>query len=304
MIFYIIFRKILKGIVLWFGSIYFLKINPNIVVVMAGGLGDQMCRYALSLAIQELVCLPVSFELSFYKKGKDDFGIEDRKFLLNKIFPLVKINYASKLRIACYRNSTPHAQFECLLKKQPVYIDNINSYYNLFKNQIKTDCFLFDLGLNEKNKMILKHIKSTKYAVALHIRRGDILIYEQKGIKYSLSIIEYILNSIDYIAKKTFPESIVIFVFSNDINWCKENIQCQHEIVFVDNAGDLGPAEDMFLMTQCRHFILSKSTFGYWGASLSDSVDKIILLPSENDRCVPEEYEYKKIYGNSGDARG
>ena len=39
------------------------------------------------------------------------------------------------------------------------------------------------------------------------------------------------------------------------------------------------PAYDLYLMSLCKHFILSPSTLHYWGAYLSKFKDKICLAP-------------------------
>ena len=40
------------------------------------------------------------------------------------------------------------------------------------------------------------------------------------------------------------------------------------------------PAYDLYLMSKCKHFILSPSTLHYWGARLSSNLDKICISPS------------------------
>ena len=272
-------------------------IKPEIVIKMAGGLGDQMARYCLALTIQKIANLPICFDLSFYKKwGKDDFGVEERDFLLDKIFPTISIKEASELKISLYRKyaaQTP--KYNKLIKRQAMYIENIHRYHDHFLyKDCRTDCFEFSLDLNNYKKEILSCILNT-CGIALHIRRGDILVYEQKGVKYFLPTVNYVFNAINYIVSKINLEKIVIFVFSNDIAWCKENIVSRYDIIFVENNGGVfAPAEDMFLMSQCHHFILSKSAFGYWAARLAKSDDKIILIPSEADRDIPQEFDSAK----------
>ena len=40
------------------------------------------------------------------------------------------------------------------------------------------------------------------------------------------------------------------------------------------------PAYDLYLMSLCKHFILSPSTLHYWGAFLSRNKNKICISPS------------------------
>ena len=52
------------------------------------------------------------------------------------------------------------------------------------------------------------------------------------------------------------------------------------------NQGDENAYADLWLMTQCQHFIIANSTFSWWGAWLSSSKDKVIYVP-----------KYKKLAG-------
>lgn len=47
------------------------------------------------------------------------------------------------------------------------------------------------------------------------------------------------------------------------------------------NKGDDNAYADLWLMTQCRHFIIANSTFSWWGAWLADAESKIIICPKQ-----------------------
>lgn len=69
----------------------------------------------------------------------------------------------------------------------------------------------------------------------------------------------------------------VFFVFSDDIQWVKDNIKTDKDLVFVDK-NNTAP-DDMQLLSSCKHFIMSNSTFSWWSAFLSKNENKIVMAP-------------------------
>lgn len=106
-----------------------------------------------------------------------------------------------------------------------------------------------------------------KPVIAIHVRRGDYVSnpnYHSLPDKYYIQALE-----------KFFPqwmEKYNILVFSDDITWCKTYFNGAN-IYFSEGRTDL---EDLCLMSQCNDFILSNSSFSWWGAWLSNTTGQII----------------------------
>ncbi len=45
------------------------------------------------------------------------------------------------------------------------------------------------------------------------------------------------------------------------------------------NKGEDSTYEDLWLMSQCRHFVLANSSFSWWGAWLGRSSDSMVVSP-------------------------
>ena len=72
-----------------------------------------------------------------------------------------------------------------------------------------------------------------------------------------------------------------LFVFSDDIGWCKENSKAlgMHQfkdVCFVEGNGNGKNYIDMQLMSYCKGMILSNSSFSYLAALLNEHEDAIL----------------------------
>jgi hypothetical protein len=71
-----------------------------------------------------------------------------------------------------------------------------------------------------------------------------------------------------------------IYVFSDDLEWCKENLKFESPYKFVEHTYAGTKFQDYLrLMSACRHFILPNSSFAWWAAYLSKYEDKIVTVP-------------------------
>jgi hypothetical protein len=71
------------------------------------------------------------------------------------------------------------------------------------------------------------------------------------------------------------------FVFSDDQEAARAKLALPAgRATFVSyNRGDENVCVDLWLMTQCRHFITANSTFSWWGAWLAQEKEKIVVTP-------------------------
>lgn len=131
--------------------------------------------------------------------------------------------------------------------------------------------------LSENTKRWKKIIESEKMPVSLHIRRGD---YVQKDINRKIYVqlpVSYYHKAVDLI--KEYNDISSLFVFSNDIPWCKEQFKFDVPVYYVEGNDDDHGYEDMYLMSLCRHNVAANSTFSWWGAWLNRNKDKMVICP-------------------------
>ena len=102
---------------------------------------------------------------------------------------------------------------------------------------------------------------------AINVRRGDYLTQPRR---HPVVTLDYINKALELL-----PRCDKILVMSDDLEWCKQNIK-QDNLIFVNNYWD---CEGLWLLSLCDHFIISNSTFSWWGAWLSRTENKVVIAP-------------------------
>lgn len=135
--------------------------------------------------------------------------------------------------------------------------------------------FKVNTPLSDRNAKMIDELKSCN-SVCVHMRRGDFL--EDHWNFLVVCNEEYYQKGMDYIAERV--ENPVFYIFSNtpnEIGWIKENYHFTYPVRYVDLGN---PAhEDFRLMYNCEHFVISNSTFSWWGSYMSVNKDKIVVAP-------------------------
>jgi hypothetical protein len=208
-----------------------------------GGLGNQMFQYACGVGVSERCGTPLHL-------NKDSFHGYHRKLLIDK-FP-IQAEFSSQINPVVEEQGFPYNK----------NIENVTSgmlrgywqsekYFEHCKDRIRKDFYLPSKPNN---------------GVAVHVRRGDYLklqhihpvtplyFYEEVGKRYK---------------GKDF------YIFSDDMEWCKENIKMPGEMCFVE--GD--EFKHLTVMGGCESHIIANSTFSWWGAWLSGSEDVTVPMP-------------------------
>jgi hypothetical protein len=143
-------------------------------------------------------------------------------------------------------------------------------YFKKYTESIKS-LFSYPLEFLDKVYNNYPFFKNSTVA-AINVRRGDYLHLDQSVNHPSVSL-EYINE-----AYKHLPQHDVLLVMSDDIEWCKENINFPN-IVFNDNS-KFWNEEGIWLLSLCDYFIISNSTYSWWGAWMSKNTNKVVISPS------------------------
>lgn len=109
--------------------------------------------------------------------------------------------------------------------------------------------------------------------LSIHVRRGDYINLSQH---HPTSGIEYYATAARYITDRIQVDNYV--VFSDDIEYCKVLFGDLKDITYIEREKDY---IDLYLMSLCKHNIITNSTFSWWGAWLNQNPDKIVIAPQQ-----------------------
>lgn len=262
-----------------------------IVAELKGGLGNQMFQYASGLGI--------ALDRG-YKFGVDTAWFEENKNITTpRVYELdcFKLNYPiiarSKMVIGSRDNGS--GLFNLAKKKLRIYhetsfeydpltkqiSDNtyIDGYWQSFKyfdnvNQVVRDNFRFGRKLPGSHLAILEKMNAGT-SVSLHVRRADYVSNAETSKVHGAMGQDYYSKAIKHI--KQSVRDAHFYVFSDDINWCKQNLQIDAPHTYVE--GSKNGCDDMNLMSQCNHNIIANSSFSWWAAWLNENEEKIVVAP-------------------------
>jgi hypothetical protein len=143
-------------------------------------------------------------------------------------------------------------------------------YFDRIANIIKED-FTFINEVPKYYSALLSDINALQ-SVCLHIRRTD---YLDPRFNVHFIGLEYYQAACDQVAKELRHPHV--FVFSDDIEWCKSHLEISFAHTFVPH--DESGSNHLQLMTKCKHFIIANSTFSWWAAWLAVSTDNLVIAP-------------------------
>lgn len=292
-----------------------------IIVRLSGGMGNQMFQYALGRALSLKHNVPLKLDTTYlYHRIKmtnflrpnfnfrnfdlDVFNIQaeiakptEISFWNRPILGgwLMLIIDALLRKMAFLSGWEKGSGFdENVLKLGPdAYLQGFwqsEKYFIDIASQIRKDFTLKNL-VPQATEELLNEIDNTE-SLCVHLRRTH-----GGGSYHKKYDMDYYENGIRYIAEKKKIDKI--FVFSDDIEWCKDNIKFNYPTVFIGREYALSKGEgDLLLMSKCKNFIIPNSTFSWWGAWLSSNPDKIVITPKEwfgnttisTDDLIPENW--------------
>ena len=225
----------------------------NLYVYLQGGLGNQMFQYAAGVsALKEYSQFTnLKLDTSFYA-GQEVKVVKDG---------LTGRNYDLDVFNLSYNDVEEAPEGATLLKG---WFQNIEEFANV-ENLVR-DEFKFNIDFSDETKRIESLIASETNTIAVHVRRGDYL-YNPNCLAYHGVLGKEYYDEAIRMMNSTYTNPHY-FVFSEDIEWCRENIKAPNVTIVGPECNDYKDTGHLYLMTKCKSHIIANSSFSWWGAWL------------------------------------
>jgi hypothetical protein len=274
-----------------------MSISNKIIARNFGGIGNQLFIYATArrLAIvnaAELIIDDVSgfaYDHVYQRHSQlDHFNIHCRKATsIERLVPLHRVRRYLKRkwneRLPFFRRTYVVQQgvdFDSrILHYKPqgsVYLEGYWQSEGYFKDvevSIRQDLRITP-PTDADNLAMAAQIQGCT-AVAVHVRFFD----EPHTIETNNTPSDYYTRAVE--TMEHLAPSAHYFIFSDKPEAARARIPLSDGRVTMvaHNYGDEKAYADLWLMTQCRHFIIANSTFSWWGAWLSTHAAKVVIAP-------------------------
>ena len=190
--------------------------------------------------------------------------------------------------------------------------DNVNvagffqseKYFEHIEDEIRKD-YTFKSNWLEPSLNFMEQFGG-KEVLFLHVRRGDPNLIDKRGFKWAYVNLQdqHPTQPIEYYEKALtyFPDDMPVLVFSDSIEWCKEQDIFQPDrFMFSEpedkhDDGALVPYIDLCLMSLCSHAIIANSSMSWWGAWLQKNPHKKMIAPKMWFGSAYQFHDTKDLY--------
>jgi len=179
-------------------------------------------------------------------------------------------------RVGLIHNVEEHFDYKVPTTKN-VIIDGgfqQSTYFNEIRPVLLKE-FTPKYPLRNENKDLYDIINNTN-SVCISIRRGDYVTVPAFNKVYNICTKEYFDKAVEIIKQKV--EDPTFIMFSDDIDWCKKNLDLGCKTYYESGTDSIW--EKVRLMSACKHFIISNSSFSWMVQYLGQFPNKIVVSPN------------------------
>lgn len=271
------------------------------IIKLKGGLGNQMFQYSYAKLIEKLSGEEVRLDYSAFQTLKGDSVRVPRLAKFNLTLEAATNDDIRKVCLFKHKGNSLSYRYKLgifleskinkkyFLEPNRAYIlpeSIINHeyfdgywqswrYVDIVQDEILGDFTPgYELSLQTN---LTKEVMQGQDSVFVGVRRGD---YAEEKSHYGSFGAEYYLR-----AMKTIEEHVtnpVYYIFSNDIPWCKTNLDWGgRTVIYREKEQQTDDFEELMLMASCKHAIIINSSYHWWGATLISNSNKMVCCPAK-----------------------
>ena len=276
-----------------------------LIVKIKGGIGNQLFQYAFAKYLEKnshqlikldysscVGCSDITCEnrLKYFNISVDEVTQSEMKdvCLSKHNAPLLTRKY--KIQTLCELLFNKSYYFEKQKNRQFIDYSSLgkkryfDGYWQSWKyvyevrDELNKD-LIFNNEISQLTKQTIFKIQKEE-AVFIGIRRGDYISSKKARKRYGSFSKEYYVSAMKYVSD--IVRNPVFYIFSNDIDWCKKNLDFNgFNVVYREPHLQTNDLEELLIMSSCKHAIIVNSTFHWWGAFLIKNPNKIVVAPNE-----------------------
>lgn len=272
-----------------------------IVTKLMGGMGNQMFQYAFAKYLATKHNVPLKIDTRFLV---DRTPREESFVFRNYDLDIFNLNteVATQAEIANLTHRTsielgnkllnkiigrkhthvhePHFNFSetCFLATADSYLEGYwqsEKYFKPIEALLRSNDFSFKNPMSARAIALGNTIRSSN-SICVNVRRGDFVTNDFHG---AIGLDFYSKAELIVCPGLTDPH---YYVFSDEMDWCKENITFAGDVTYVGHEYAGSKFQDYIrLMAMCKHFIIPNSSFAWWAVWLNDSKNKMVVAPKK-----------------------
>ena len=265
-----------------------------VIAGLRGGLGNQMFQYSAGRRLAARRNTTLGLDLDFYR-GPVGTGTTVREYALDGFNISASIAGRTAIRRLKPTGRVSHRVWKRWPRTFPNYIVEQSMSFdprilNLSNRAYldgywQSEKYFADVAATLRAEFTLKQPLDSRASdlaqelrsvnsVALHVRRGD---YVGHPTYYSCDH-RYYERAIDALTRVAADPRL--YVFSDDVEWCRQSLRLGRDFVAVDDGfAGYKATGHLDLMRSCRHFIIANSSFSWWAAWLATHPAKRVFAP-------------------------
>lgn len=296
-----------------------------IILYVRGGLGNQLSQVAYTYILAKKKSEEIYIDSSSYQKYKirgyslehlmiadqlKDISQAGLSSFQRKNLVMKRKGYHLIEKIGTHIVSEMGESVFCFLAHRGCYYNFDSTYYGY--PEAKKNCqvkdvygyFLAERYFRENREELL-HLFSVKDEVTDAEERYLGMIRDSNAVAISMRLQDdYANNPVANVCDKRYFVSAVqlikekvqdphFFIFADDIDRAR-GLNLPVDAVYIEGMKDY---QGLRLLYHCKHYIISNSSFSWWGAYLSRNQNRIIVAPEKWMNTNKNDY-HDKYYSN------